>query len=237
MKRIYKLLIITGALVVMLCFLFAAGIVFPSHNNQNLEVLRKTYPTYLRTETVFDMEYRNTDTTLDEICKVDANAYIMAEVIEKIPDVKYSYIPSFSLDKIGVSSLDQVCDDYLVRILDIYYQGASFVPLNKDSAVEVGQTITVTMGENTREQYPGFEVGQTYMIPLIIIYPTNTAYEYTFIPKGVYYVIDDSIVLSAYGAGDFSSLDSQSISDFKKSIIEIREQESKFTKMINAYMD
>lgn len=234
MKRLNILLIITSVFAVM-CILFASGVIFPSRNNQNIQDLRKTYPTYHRVETESLMEYRNTDTTLDEICKVDANAYIMAEVIEKIPDVKYSYTPSFSLDKIGVATLDQVCDDYVVRILDIYYQGASFVPLNKDSAVEVGQTIIVTMGDIMREEYPGFTVGQTYMIPLSIIFPNNTSYKYTLLPKGVYYVIDDAIVLSAYGAGDFSSLDGKSITDFKKSIIEIREQESKFTNMINAY--
>ena len=232
-RRRIGIFVSVAALLLAAVVLIALSGPFPKQlSEERLDELRRNYPQHYRVEDALigSIPPRPVDLTI----KAGANAFVVVDVVEQLPNKVYSVVPEDGsslgaiLDKQGQSSLDIECVEQRVLIRDVFYQGdVAYRELNPSLAVQPGDTITVSFHAEQIHEDAILKTGQRYVLPLIIRTETGSGYDYTYDPVGLYYVVEDHYVLSFYTPADEDlDLEGMRLKDFEKVVLDILENPS-----------
>lgn len=210
----------------------------PSLDAAQVEALREMYPEMPR---VYEPTVGVNPFNMQRFVKKYWHAYVLAEVVNLLDNTSRSLTLSHeevvgptTTEKekaLGLSlpdhQINQVVQDYRIRILDILYQGDVSIALDPDLALSVGQEIEIRSCVSNKgvceSPLPNVQPGGLFFIGIPIIrqeFWSPSGYHFT--SDGLYYVVDGTHVISAYPEREPYVYSGLTLPAFKRIIQEIR---------------
>lgn len=188
--------------------------------------------------------------TLQGYIKLVANVYVVAEVVEILPDHVES-IPIYPDEKLPALAEKEKSLGFTLprmfettyascrfRIIDIFYQGDSSFRLEPGLKISRGQVINAS--ENISSELsvplPDLQPGMQVVMGIMMT-PESfaNAWDYNFGCSGLYYLVDQKYVLSAYKEAEPAVFSGYELNQFKRAIQDIRETPGPLDEFIGKY--
>ncbi len=140
-----------------------------------------------------------------------ASSYVIAEIVRREPDkdivldngLTEEEVQKFAADGVnpGTFNINVAWSYYTIHIIDTIFSGDSVYGDRKildPLAVRKGQDIRI--GDLASHEYSGLrlEPGMKIVLPITSATDKGVPYEHSYCINGLYYIVDDHFVLSAF---------------------------------------
>lgn len=215
-------------------------------NSAQIASLRQRYPVMVKQPSPMD----DKPFTLQGYIKLVANAYVVAEVVEMLPDHGES-IPIYPDEMLPALAekeknlgftlprmFETTYSSCRFRIIDIFYQGDSSFRLDPDQKISRGQVINASANISSELSVPLPDLQSGMQVVMgIMMTPEGFAYnwDYNFGCSGLYYLVDQKYVLSAYKESALAVFSGYELNQFRHAIQDIRETPGPLDEFIEKY--
>jgi hypothetical protein len=150
-----------------------------------------------------------------------SDAVILAEIVEELPEYTVELISDSSTpegqiyekgEKYGLSDNTKFVQ-YKVKVLEP-------IAYNPEKAIKAGQDIVISYSSEFKDYMPKFNSGMRIIVPIKEGTGQHDG-KYLFTQYGLYYVVQDQYVLSAYPENDSISFTGKTVNYTKQQIKQI----------------